>query len=185
MTEVQKTLIESNLKLVYHMAWKLERTDFVSRNMDDLTQEGMIGLLKAANAFDPGKGIKFATFASRCIHNAMLMFIRRNKKHESNISLYSVIGNDTEGRELLLLDTIVGVENEIDRIERAACANSDLHELNTRMTIRERKIIGFIRHEMTQRAMAAELGLSQSYISRLIKIIRGKYKRQNEDCGSG
>jgi len=185
MTEMETQLVADNIRLVYYLAQKLGATEFVKQNKDDLASEGMVGLVKAARAFDPAKGIKFATFASRCINNEMLMFMRRNKKHEGDISLYAAVCGDAEGNELLLLDTLCADESNIERAERVADAVSDLRDLTVRLTGREKRILGYINAEMTQNIMAAELGISQSYVSRLVKKIRAKYKRVVERCAYG
>ncbi len=119
MTEAQQPLVTDNMRLVYYLANKLGETGFVKNNFEDLISEGMVGLVKAAKAFDPSKGVKFATFASRCVTNEMLMYIRRNKKHEENVLLSAAIGRDSEGNELLLSDILADERSVFDAMESA------------------------------------------------------------------
>lgn len=176
MTDKQKQLVEDNMRLVYYLFNKLRKTEFVKINQEDLISEGMIGLIKAAKSFKDDYGTKFATFASRCINNQFLMFIRRNKKLENNISIYTVVKNDSNGNQQLLLETLSDNNSIIDSfIER------DMIEKNIASTVkllkpRDRKIIKLLEKNCNQREISKKLNISQSYVSRLVGIIRKKYK---------
>lgn len=177
---VRKDLIERNLRLVVYIAKKFENTGM---NVEDLVSVGTIGLIKAVNTFDPKKNIKLATYASRCIENEILMFLRRNNKVKAEISFYEPLNTDWDGNELLLSD-ILGtgndsvydiIEEEIDR----DLLNLALKKLN----FREKEIVK-LRFglngggELTQKEVADQLGISQSYISRLEKRIIKRLKKE-------
>lgn len=177
---VRKDLIERNLRLVVYIAKKFENTGM---NVEDLVSVGTIGLIKAVNTFDPNKNIKLATYASRCIENEILMFLRRNNKIKAEISFYEPLNTDWDGNELLLCD-ILGtgndsvydiIEEEIDR----DLLNLALKKLN----FREKEIVK-LRFglngggELTQKEVADQLGISQSYISRLEKRIIKRLKKE-------
>jgi RNA polymerase sporulation-specific sigma factor len=176
---VRMVLIERNLRLVVYIARKFENTGI---NIEDLISIGSIGLIKAVNTFDPEKKIKLATYASRCIENEILMYLRRSSKLKSEISLDEPLNTDWDGNELLLSD-ILGTENDI--IFKAIEEETDKTLLFTavsRLSPRE-KIIMELRfglagnEEKTQKEVAEILGISQSYISRLEKRIIVKLKR--------
>jgi RNA polymerase sporulation-specific sigma factor len=177
---VKPTLIERNLRLVVYIARKFENTGI---SIEDLISIGTIGLIKAVNTFDVTKKIKLATYASRCIENEILMYLRRNGKTRYEVSLDEPLNTDWDGNELLLSD-IMGtdgdlifksIEKEIDR-EMLQCAMENL-------TAREKKIM-VLRFgldngiEKTQKQVADLLGISQSYISRLEKRIILHLKRE-------
>ena len=185
MTAAQENLVTGNINLVYYFAAKLGQSEFVRRNKDDITSEGMVGLVKAAKAFDPSRGLKFATFAATCINNEMLMYIRRNKKREADLSLHSVIGSDIEGRELLLADILTAEESNIERAERAAFAELDLEDLTQLLNLREKQVLESLKKEMKQRETATELNVSQSYVSRVVQKIRKKYKHMLDKAERG
>ena len=173
-------LIEHNLRLVVYIARRFENTGV---NIEDLVSIGTIGLIKAVNTFDVLKKIKLATYASRCIENEILMFLRRNGKTRGEISLDEPLNVDWDGNELLLSD-IMGsepdlwsreIEEEVDR--------SLLRSALKKLPERERTIIE-LRYglhsdgdEMTQKEVADILGISQSYISRLEKRIIGRLRK--------
>ncbi len=177
---VRKDLIERNLRLVVYIAKKFENTGM---NVEDLVSVGTIGLIKAVNTFDPNKNIKLATYASRCIENEILMFLRRNNKVKAEISFYEPLNTDWDGNELLLSD-ILGtsndsvydiIEEEIDR----DLLNLALKKLN----FREKEIVKLRfglngEGELTQKEVADQLGISQSYISRLEKRIIKRLKKE-------
>jgi RNA polymerase sporulation-specific sigma factor len=179
--KVRATLIEHNLRLVVYIARKFENTGI---NIEDLISIGTIGLIKAINTFNPEKKIKLATYASRCIENEILMYLRRNNKTKSEISIDEPLNIDWEGNELLLSDIlgteadIIGrnLEEEVDK----ALLTAAIAKLNPR----ERQIVA-LRFgintngiDMTQKEVADLLGISQSYISRLEKKIMDRLKKE-------
>lgn len=176
---VRQTLIEHNIRLVVYIARKFENTGI---GLEDLISIGTIGLIKAVNTFDPNKNIKLATYASRCIENEILMFLRRNVKNKTEISLDEPLNVDWDGNELLLSD-ILGTENDIVFKEiDSDIDKSLLAEAISNLPQREKKIInmrfglsGYT--EQTQKQVADSLGISQSYISRLEKRIIKRLKR--------
>lgn len=180
--EAKSTLIEHNLRLVVYIAKKFDNTGV---GVEDLISIGTIGLIKSINTFRADKNIKLATYASRCIENEILMFLRRNNKIRMEVSIDEPLNVDWDGNELLLSD-ILGtdedviyreLENDVER--RLLCkAIASLRE-------RERLIInlryGLNRadgREMTQKEVADFLGISQSYISRLEKKIMNRLKKE-------
>ena len=176
-------LIERNLRLVVYIARKFENTGI---NIEDLISIGTIGLIKAVNTFDPEKKIKLATYASRCIENEILMYLRRNNKLKSEISFDEPLNIDWDGNELKLSD-VLGTENDIttkdlDKYVDKHLLKSALSSLNDR----EKQIMelrfGLVgQEEKTQKDVADMLGISQSYISRLEKkIIRRLQKEFNK-----
>lgn len=177
---VKTTLIERNLRLVVYIARKFENTGV---GVEDLVSIGTIGLIKAINTFNPSKNIKLATYASRCIENEILMYLRRNNKLKTEISIDEPLNIDWDGNELLLSD-ILGTETDI--IHRSIEDEVDRELLNTAMkklSIREKKIMelrfGLTNGvEKTQKEVADMLGISQSYISRLEKRIIGRLKKE-------
>jgi RNA polymerase sporulation-specific sigma factor len=167
------TLIERNLRLVVYIARKFENTGF---GVEDLVSIGTIGLIKAVNTFDAEKKIKLATYASRCIENEILMYLRRNCKLRFEVSFDEPLNIDWDGNELLLSD-ILGTET--DTVYRQIEDEADKELLSTalkRLNSREKKIME-LRFglnngvEKTQKQVADMLGISQSYISRLEKRI--------------
>ena len=179
--EAKAVLIECNLRLVVYIARKFENTGI---NIEDLISIGTIGLIKAINTFCVEKNIKLATYASRCIENEILMFLRRNTKIKSEISIDEPLNVDWEGNELLLSD-ILGTDNDIicKNIEEEV----DKQLLNTaldKLTKREKIIVELRfgvntgKEEMTQKEVADMLGISQSYISRLEKKIISRLKKE-------
>lgn len=177
---VRSTLIERNLRLVIYIARKFENTGV---GVEDLISVGTIGLIKAVNTFDPEKNIKLATYASRCIENEILMYLRRNNKIRAEISFYEPLNIDWDGNELLLSD-ILGTEN--DSVYNLIEDEVDKQLLNIAMmklSIREKEIVQ-LRYglngctEKTQKEVADMLGISQSYISRLEKRIVKRLKKE-------
>lgn len=177
---VKSILIERNLRLVVYIARKFENTGV---GVEDLVSIGTIGLIKAINTFNPTKNIKLATYASRCIENEILMYLRRNNKIKTEISIDEPLNVDWDGNELLLSD-ILGTDNDI--IYRTLEDEVDRELLNTAMkklSIREKKIMelrfGLSNGiEKTQKEVADLLGISQSYISRLEKRIISRLKKE-------
>lgn len=177
---VKSPLIERNLRLVVYIARKFENTGI---GLEDLISIGTIGLIKAVNTFDPSKKIKLATYASRCIENEILMYLRRNGKTKSEISFDEPLNIDWDGNELLLSD-ILGTENDL--IYKLIEEEVDRELLNLAMeklTVREKKIMELRfglggEREQTQKEVADLLGISQSYISRLEKRIIKRLKKE-------
>lgn len=173
-------LIERNLRLVVYIARKFENTGI---NIEDLVSIGTIGLIKAVNTFDPSKKIKLATYASRCIENEILMYLRRNNKLRSEVSFDEPLNVDWDGNELLLSD-VLGTESDTiyrnleDEVDREI-----LYDALEKLSERERKIMQLrfglgTGREMTQKDVADLLGISQSYISRLEKRILKRLQRE-------
>ena len=166
-------LIAHNLRLVVYIARKFDNTGI---NIEDLISNGTIGLIKAIGTFDPGKKIKLATYASRCIENEILMFLRRSGKAHREVSLDEPLSTDWDGNELHLGD-IMGTDPDMVCADLEEQSDRDaLRAAVQRLPGRERNIIemrfGFDgRGERTQKEVADALGISQSYISRLEKRI--------------
>ncbi|OEH91177.1 RNA polymerase sporulation sigma factor SigE [Bacillus solimangrovi] len=173
-------LIERNLRLVVYIARKFENTGI---NIEDLISIGTIGLIKAVNTFNPEKKIKLATYASRCIENEILMYLRRNNKIRSEVSFDEPLNVDWDGNELLLSD-VLGTDEDIitkdldDRVDRNLLRKS-LEFLNEReKQIMELRFGLSGGEEKTQKDVADMLGISQSYISRLEKRIIGRLRKE-------
>ncbi len=178
--EARQALIEHNLRLVVYIARRFENTGV---NIEDLISIGTIGLIKAIGTFNPDKRIKLATYASRCIENEILMFLRKKSSHRVEVSIDEPLNTDWDGNELLLSD-VLGTDGEEvikpieDDVERQL-----LMEAVDRLDERERSIIlmrfgleGY--EELTQKEVADLLGISQSYISRLEKRIILRLRRE-------
>mgnify|MGYP003766682987 FL=1 len=170
--EARDKLIEHNLRLVAHI---VKKYNMVDKETDDLISIGTIGLIKAIDTFDDEKGIRLATYASRCIDNELLMMLRSGKRLAKEVYLYDPIGSDREGNEINLLDIIE--EAEVDIVENIVLED-DIKKLygilGKVLTEREREII-YLRYglnnskEVTQREIASQLGISRSYVSRIEK----------------
>lgn len=179
--EYAKTeLIQHNLRLVVYIARKFDNTGV---DGDDLISIGTIGLIKAINSFKTDKNIKLATYASRCIENEILMYLRRIAKLKTEVSFDEPLNTDFEGNELLLSDVLgTSAESVYGDIESNA-EKEQLKEALKKLSERERKIM-FLRfglgggEEMTQKDVADMLGISQSYISRLEKKIILRLKKE-------
>ncbi|HHV16054.1 MAG TPA: RNA polymerase sporulation sigma factor SigE [Gelria sp.] len=177
---VKSTLIEHNLRLVVYIAKKFENTGI---NIEDLVSIGTIGLIKAVNTFKPKKNIKLATYASRCIENEILMYLRRNLKNRVEVSLDEPLNVDWDGNELLLSD-VLGTEGDmIYKTIEGEVEKNLLWQAMQKLSPREKTIIqlrfglGDI-GEKTQKEVADILGISQSYISRLEKRILKRLQRE-------
>lgn len=176
-------LIERNLRLVVYIARKFENTGI---NIEDLISIGTIGLIKAVNTFNPEKKIKLATYASRCIENEILMYLRRNNKVRAEISFDEPLNVDWDGNELLLSDVLGTEEDIITKDIETKVDKSLLKMALNQLNERERQIMelrfGLVgEEEKTQKDVADMLGISQSYISRLEKkIIRRLQKEFNK-----
>ncbi len=177
---VKAPLIEHNLRLVVYIAKKFENTGI---NIEDLVSIGTIGLIKAVNTFQPKKNIKLATYASRCIENEILMYLRRNLKNRGEVSLDEPLNVDWDGNELLLSD-VLGTENDMiyKQIESEVEKNllwQAMHKLNGREKTIIKLRFGLAgEEEKTQKEVADILGISQSYISRLEKRILRRLQRE-------
>ncbi len=177
---VRSLLIERNLRLVVYIARKFENTGI---NIEDLVSIGAIGLIKAVNTFDTEKKIKLATYASRCIENEILMFLRRNNKVRVEVSFDEPLNVDWDGNELLLSD-VLGTEN--DTIYRDIEEEVDrelLYDALDKLGDRDKRIMELRfglqgGEEMTQKDVADLLGISQSYISRLEKRIIKRLRKE-------
>ncbi len=177
---VKTVLIERNLRLVVYIARKFENTGI---GVEDLISIGTIGLIKAINTFNPEKNIKLATYASRCIENEILMFLRKNNASKNEISIDEPLNVDWDGNELLLSD-ILGTDNDIiykdieDEVDRELLCTA-MQKLNSReKTIMELRFGLRSGKEKTQKEVADMLGISQSYISRLEKRIIIRLKKE-------
>jgi RNA polymerase sporulation-specific sigma factor len=178
--KIRSILIERNLRLVVYIARKFENTGVY---VEDLISVGTIGLIKAVNTFNPEKKIKLATYASRCIENEILMYLRRNSKIKAEISFYEPLNIDWDGNELLLSD-ILGTENDTvynlieDEVDKQLLVMA-LKSLNEREKEIVRLRFGLNgTREKTQKEVADMLGISQSYISRLEKKIIKRLKKE-------
>ncbi|WP_198409327.1 RNA polymerase sporulation sigma factor SigE [Caldanaerovirga acetigignens] len=177
---VKNVLIERNLRLVVYIARKFENT---GAGIEDLISIGTIGLIKAINTFDPRKKIKLATYASRCIENEILMYLRRNNKNRSEVSFDEPLNVDWDGNELLLSD-ILGTDSDmIYRCIEEEVEKELLDAAIKRLSKRERCIMELRfglndGKEKTQKEVAELLGISQSYISRLEKRIIKRLKKE-------
>ena len=178
--EAKKILVERNLRLVVYISKKFENTGI---DIEDLISIGTIGLMKAINTFKVSKNIKLATYASRCVENEILMFLRRSNKIKGEISIDEPLKQDGDGNELLLSD-ILGTDNDItsknieDEVDKKLLRLS-MQKLNKREKNIMELRFGFITgNEKTQKEVADMLGISQSYISRLEKKIIGKMKKE-------
>ena len=183
--EAKGILVERNLRLVAHIAKKYQNVD---EDMEDLISIGTIGLIKAIDSFDAGKG-KLSTYASRCIDNELLMLLRAKKKTSREVSLYEPIGTDREGNEISLLDVIE--QDQVDVIDRMEVEDK-LHRLKglitDRLSDREQEIIlmryGLLSgQEITQREIGHRFGISRSYVSRIEKRALEKLKEGYEAFG--
>lgn len=179
--EARSLLIEHNLRLVVYIAKKFDNTCV---GVEDLISIGTIGLIKAINTFNPEKKIKLATYASRCIENEILMYLRRNNKTRMEVSIDEPLNVDWDGNELLLSDILGTDEDIIYRGLEDETEKNLLKSAISRLSPRERKIVE-LRFglkdeegtEMTQKEVADLLGISQSYISRLEKKIMKRLKK--------
>lgn len=176
----RQTLIERNLRLVVYIARRFENTGI---NIEDLISIGTIGLIKAINTFRADKNIKLATYASRCIENEILMYLRKNSSQRTEVSLDEPLNTDWDGKELLLSD-VLGTEGDV--VMRPLEADVDrklLRDAVAKLSGREQEIITMRfglggRRELTQKEVADRLGISQSYISRLEKRIITRLRRE-------
>lgn len=178
--DVKSILIEHNLRLVVYIAKKFENTNV---NVEDLISIGTIGLIKSINTFAPNKNIKLATYASRCIENEILMYLRKNSRQKNEVSIDEPLKTDWDGNELLLSDVLSSEEDIVSRDLEQESEMQMLYAALNKLSARERQIMdlrfGFSgTEEMTQKEVADMLGISQSYISRLEKKIIGRLRKE-------
>lgn len=176
----REKLIVHNLRLVVYIAKKFESTGIC---VDDLVSIGTIGLIKAVNTFSPEKNIKLATYASRCIENEILMFLRKSSQHRNDISIDEPLNIDWDGNELLLSDILGTEEDTVNSSIEDDAEKAVLRETVASLPQRERIIMEMrfgmkTGKEMTQKEVADVIGISQSYISRLEKKIIKKLKKE-------
>lgn len=174
----RELLITHNLRLVVYIARKFENTGI---NIEDLVSIGTIGLIKAVNTFCPGKKIKLATYASRCIENEILMYLRKTANLKNEMSIDEPLNVDWDGNELLLSDVLGSDSDEINRNIEMEDEKNQLLKIVSALEEREKQIMTmrfglFGSKEYTQKEVADMLGISQSYISRLEKRIIEKIK---------
>jgi RNA polymerase sporulation-specific sigma factor len=181
-SRAKTVLIEHNLRLVVYIAKKFDNTGV---GVEDLISIGTIGLIKSINTFNPGKNIKLATYASRCIENEILMYLRKTSKNKLEVSIDEPLNVDWDGNELLLSDILGTEEDVIYRDLETEVEKKLLKKAMEKLSEREKVIIN-LRYglttpsgeEMTQKEVAAYLGISQSYISRLEKKIMKRLKKE-------
>ena len=172
-------LIEHNLRLVVYIAKKFESS---GADIDDLISVGAIGLIKAVQSYDVSKNIKLATYASRCIENEILMFIRKKTKQNYEVSLDEPLNYDKDGNELLLSDILESEPDEVNSMLEKSSENKILWNAIRKLNAREQKIMELRfglngDEESTQKEVADMLGISQSYISRIEKKILSRLKK--------
>lgn len=178
--QIRQKLIEHNLRLVVYIARRFENTGIY---IEDLISIGTIGLIKAINTFRAEKNIKLATYASRCIENEILMYLRKNASQRSEVSFEEPLNTDWDGKELLLSD-VLGTDSDIvmrpieEEVDRKL-----LSDAVSKLSGREQEIIQlrfglYGRKELTQKEVADRMGISQSYISRLEKRIISRLRRE-------
>ncbi len=183
---VRATLIEHNLRLVVFIARKFENTGVM---LEDLISIGTIGLIKAVNTFDPDKKIKLATYASRCIENEVLMYLRRFNRTRLEVSLDEPLKTDWDGNELLLSDVLGTDADTVSRSMEETAERQMLFAALSHLTPREQRIMQLRfglggQEALTQKEVADVLGISQSYISRLEKRILSRLHGELADSGS-
>lgn len=177
--ELRQVLVERNLRLVVYIAKKFENTGI---GIEDLISIGTIGLMKAINTFNVNKNIKLATYASRCIENEILMFLRKNNKIKTEVSIDEPINTDSEGNDLSLAD-ILGTDNDsifkhIEESDNKKVLEVAIRKLNDREKTIMQLRYGFNGYdELTQKEVADKLGISQSYISRIEKKVINNLKK--------
>lgn len=176
----KKRLVEKNLRLVVYIAKKFENSGI---NIEDLISIGTIGLMKAVNSFNVEKNIKLATYASRCIENEILMYLRKTQKIKTEVSIDEPINVDAEGNDLALAD-ILGTENDamfkqVEESDNRKIVNSAIMHLEEREKVIMELRYGFNgKKELTQKEVADKLGISQSYISRIEKKVIERLKKE-------
>ena len=168
--EARKLLIEHNLRLVVHIAKKYTENE---QELEDYTSIGTIGLIKAIDSFKENKGFKISTYASKCIENEILMYLRSSKKQKAEVSMNQVIGTDKDGNDMEIIDTLVLKEKDtVDNIHDKTVLKQVINFLNEKLTKREKYIMNRRygldgKKPQTQQELADKLGISRSYVSRI------------------
>lgn len=183
--QAKNELIEHNLRLVAHIIKKYYSS---YRDQEDLISIGTIGLIKAASSFNVSKGARFATYASRCIENEILMYFRQKKKTMQDVSISDPIDVDRDGNSITLMDIVQGDENILDSIDLSIQSQKLYHYLEDRLQERERKILAYRyglynMRPLPQREVAKKLNISRSYVSRIEKKALQKLKSCFEEGG--
>jgi len=177
-------LVERNLRLVAHIVKKFS---YQGNDVDDLISIGTVGLIKGIDSFNTSKGVRLATYVSRCIENEILMLIRNNKKTKGDVSLQDPIGTDKDGNEISLIDVLSSDEDSIiDIVERKVQLKQIYNKINIGLNDREKTIIqmryGLLDgNPRTQKEIALILGISRSYVSRIEKSV---LKKLNKDLNN-
>lgn len=182
--EAKNKLVEHNLRLVVYIAKRFDNTGI---DMDELISVGTMGLIKAVKSYNSDKKIKLATYASRCIENEILMFLRKTVKLKSEISLEEPLNVDWEGNQLVLSDVLGTDGDMIYKDMETRVENDILRSLYEKLDERDKEIVGmryglYGREEKTQKEIADMMNISQSYISRLEKKILAKLKKEFLKC---
>ena len=178
--EAKNKLIEHNLRLVAHIAKKYSSNE---QELEDLISIGSIGLIKAINSFSGEKNFKVSTYASRCIENEILMYLRSSKKIKSEVSMNTIIGTDKDGNDMELLEILdVDTKDAIDTIYNKALVKQVIEYINEKLPKREKYIMELRyglngKSQKTQQQIADELGISRSYVSRIETKVQKKLKK--------
>ena len=173
MPSARDKLITDNMRLVYHMYGKIGDGPIKENYKEDIISEGMLGLCKAAHTFDESRGVRFSTYAAMCIRNAMLMFIRKTKKHfPREVSLYETVGRDADGKELTLADIIEDESQSEDEI----ITRIMLEDFEEKQASIDKKIINELKQGKRQIEIGRDLGMSQAQVSRRIRKMREKFQ---------
>ncbi|MGE5371941.1 MAG: RNA polymerase sporulation sigma factor SigK [Solirubrobacterales bacterium] len=178
-SDARNILIEHNLRLVAHVTKKYEST---GEDVEDLISIGTIGLIKAINTYDDGRGTRLATYAAKCIENEVLMHLRNTKKARLEVSLYDPIGYDKEGNEIALMDVLYSDNEILDVVDARMQEEKILNKMSV-LSKRERQVVemryGILSGiKETQRDIAKKLGISRSYVSRIEKKAINKLIRE-------
>ena len=178
--DAKNKLIEHNLRLVAHIAKKYSSNE---QELEDLISIGSIGLIKAINSFSGEKNFKVSTYASRCIENEILMYLRSSKKIKSEVSMNTIIGTDKDGNDMELLEILdVDTKDAIDTIYNKALVKQVIEYINEKLPKREKYIMELRyglngKSQKTQQQIADELGISRSYVSRIETKVQNKLKK--------
>lgn len=179
--EARNRLVEHNLRLVAHIIKKYYSS---VRDQDDLISIGTIGLMKAVNTFDHTKGVRLATYASRCVENEILMYFRANRKSAQDVSIMEPIETDKEGHTLTLMDVIAAEDTIADDLDMKINAAKLYRYMEETLNDREKDILcqryGLTHDPLTQREVAKKLNISRSYVSRIEKKALEKLRRRFE-----
>lgn len=178
--DAKNKLIEHNLRLVAHISKRYANTE---QELEDLISIGTIGLIKAINSFSPDKNFKISTYASKCIENEVLMYLRSSKKIKSEVSMNTIIGTDKDGNDMELAETLDATSKDtIDTIYDKVVAKQVVDYINTKLPEREKYIMELRygingKNQKTQQQIADELKISRSYVSRIETKVQNKLKK--------